>query len=247
MHKRPFAFSGERLHSWLAASLDLIFPPTCAHCGRAGHLICPTCAQLAEPAPLAVCRSCGRVQPTAVEQCPQCASLDDHPLAQVHAAALHTTPVREFIHLLKYEQRPDLAPALGRYLAAALLRPEWDGLRDAFDAIVPVPLHADRLAERGYNQAELLARALSRRTRQPLRTDLIRRERHTRSQVGLNAQERADNVEDAFLAAPPCAGMTLLLIDDVYTTGATLNACATAARSAGAHLVYGLTLAMPIH
>jgi ComF family protein len=182
-----------------------------------------------------------------VPACAQCAALDDPPLAQVHAAALHTSPVREFIHLLKYEQRPDLAPALGRYLAAALLRPEWDGLRDAFDAVVPVPLHAERLAERGYNQAELLARALSRRIHTPLHTDLLHRERHTRSQVGLNAQERAANVEDAFVAAPACAGMTLLLIDDVYTTGATLTACATAARSAGARLVCGLTLAMPIH
>ncbi len=247
MNTLPFASSGERLHSWLAACLDLIFPPTCAGCGRVGHLVCPACAQLAEPAPLAVCRRCGRIQPAPVAQCAHCAALDDQPLAQVHAAALHTSPVREFIHLLKYEQRPDLAPALGRYLAAALLRPEWDGLRDAFDAVVPVPLHAERLAERGYNQAELLARALSRRIHVAVRTDLIRRARHTRSQVGLNAQERADNVQDAFLADPACAGMTLLLIDDVYTTGATLHACAAAARNAGAHRVCGLTLAMPVH
>jgi len=247
MHTRPFASSGERLHTWLAACLDLIFPPTCATCGRVGHLICPTCAQLAEPAPRAVCRRCGRVQPAPVECCAQCAAVADPPLAQVHAAALHTSPVREFIHLLKYEQRPDLAPALGRYLAAALLRPAWDGLRDRFDAVAPVPLHAERLAERGYNQAELLARALSRRARIPLRTDLLHRERHTRSQVGLNAAERAVNVEDAFLAAPACTGLAILLIDDVYTTGATLTACATAARSAGARLVCGLTLAMPLH
>jgi ComF family protein len=247
MYTRPFASSGERLHSWLAAGLDLIFPPTCATCGRVGHLICPTCAQQAEPAPLAVCRRCGRVQAAPVERCAQCATVADPPLAQVHAAALHTSPVREFIHLLKYEQRPDLAPALGRYLAAALLRPEWDGLRDRFDAVAPVPLHAERLAERGYNQAELLARALSRRAHIPLRTDLIRRARHTRSQVGLNAHERADNVEDAFLASPACAGLNLLLVDDVYTTGATLTACATAARRANANLVCGLTLAMPLH
>ncbi len=247
MYTRPFASSGERLHGWLAAGLDLIFPPTCATCGHVGHLICPICAQQAEPAPQAVCRRCGRVQAAPVEQCAQCAAQPEHPLAHVHAAALHTTPVREFIHLLKYEQRPDLAPALGRYLTAALLRPEWDGLRDGFDAVAPVPLHAERLAERGYNQAELLARALSRRTRIPLRTDLIHRARHTRSQVGLKAQERADNVEDAFLASPACAGLTLLLIDDVYTTGATLTACAAAARHAGAALVCGLTLAMPVH
>jgi ComF family protein len=110
-----------------------------------------------------------------------------------------------------------------------------------------VPLHCERLAERGYNQAELLARALSQRIHVAVRTDLIRRARHTRAQVGLNAQERAANVQDAFLADPACAGMTLLLIDDVYTTGATLTACAIAARDAGAHRVCGLTLAMPVH
>lgn len=74
--------------------------------------------------------------------------------------ALHTTPVREFIHRLKYEQRPDLAPPLGCYLAAALLRPEWDGLRDTFDTVVQCPhSHAEHLAERGYNQAEYSAGA----------------------------------------------------------------------------------------
>ena len=246
MNKRPFASSGERLHSWLAASLDLIFPPTCVNCGGVGHLICPTCAQLVEPVSDAVCRGCGRPQPAPVEHCDHCGALADPPLTRVHAAALHSAPLRDFIHLLKYEQRPDLAPALSCYLAAALQRPAWDGLRTRFDAIAPVPLHADRLAERGYNQAELLARALSRRSHTPLRTDLIRRARHTRAQVGLNAHERADNVQDAFLANPACRGLHLLLIDDVYTTGATLNACAAAARTAGARLVCGLTLAMPI-
>lgn len=247
MNHHPFASPGERLHGWLAACLDLVFPPTCAHCGRIGHLICPACAQLAEPTPAAICYTCGRLQPAPVACCPECAAQADRALARVQAATLHTSPIREFIHLLKYEQRPDLGPALGRYLVAALQRPAWDGLREAFDVVAPVPLHADRLRERGYNQAELLARAVSRGAGIPLRPDLIRRARHTRSQVGLNAFERADNVQDAFAADAACAGKAILLIDDVYTTGATLTACATAARAAGAHLVCGLTLAMPVH
>jgi ComF family protein len=164
----------------------------------------------------------------------------------VRAAGLHLAPLREFIHLLKYEERPDLAAPLARYLVAALGHPDWDDLQRGFDAVVPVPLHPERRKERGYNQAELLAGALCQRTGLSLQAGLLRRDKHTHSQVGLNAEERRANVEDAFDAAPACAGRRLLLIEDVYTTGATLEACAEAAVASGARLVCGLTLAMAV-
>jgi ComF family protein len=147
--------------------------------------------------------------------------------------------------LLKYEQRPDLAPYLARYLAAAIAGREWAALVGQINAISPVPLHPERRQERGYDQSELLARGLCTRTNLPLRLDLVRRARQTRPQVGLNAAQRQANMRDAFTALRSCTGLHVLLIDDVYTTGATLSACATALQAAGAASVSALTLAMP--
>ncbi len=235
------------LREWAVAGIDLLFPPQCASCGRAGHRICPTCAQLVTPTPPTVCQRCGRVQPAIVDQCVHCSGETPFPLRRVRAAALHTAPLRDWIHLLKYEGRRDLAPLMARYLAAALDRRDWAEVVARIDAVAPVPLHAERLRERGYNQAELLAHGLCRQRNLLLRTDLLRREKLTRSQVGLNAAERKENVQRAFIASPACRGLRLLLIDDVYTTGATLRACADAALDAGAVEVYALTLALPDH
>lgn len=235
----------DSMRRWAMAGVDLIFPPTCARCGVAGHRICPTCAQLVTPTPTTLCQRCGRVREAAVEYCVACADATVFPLRRVRAAALHLSPLREWIHLLKYEGHRDLAPLLARYMVAAFDRPEWTEIAPHIHAVAPVPLHAERLRERGYNQAELLATELCRQRRLPLRTDLLRREKLTRSQVGLNAVERRANVDSAFVASPACRGLRLLLVDDVYTTGATLCACASAAQAAGAVEVYALTLAQP--
>jgi ComF family protein len=171
-------------------------------------------------------------------------------LSLSRAAALHSSPLREAIHAFKYEKphpRPELAAPLARYLVAVFAEPPWNRLAAAIDAVVPVPLHAERLAERGYNQSELLAAAFSLRVGLPCQPGWLARTRATRQQVGLGPAERQTNVAGAFAAAPAVAGRTLLLVDDVNTTGATLRACAAAAQAAGARTVYGLTLAAPYH
>ncbi len=181
-----------------------------------------------------------------VDECARCRGRTS-PLQIVRAATLYVEPLRRFIHLLKYEQRPDLAPPLARYLMAALQHADWDALRPTFEVLAPVPLHRTRRAARGYNQSELLAAGLSQRSGIPLAADLLERIKPTRSQVGLTPAERQANVGDAFVASPACQGLHILLIDDVYTTGATLTACAQAALAAGARQVCGLTLATPTH
>jgi len=168
-------------------------------------------------------------------------------LARVRAAALYISPLREWIHLLKYEQRPDLAPTLARYLVATLALSDWDNSRNRIDAVVPVPLHRQRYQERGYNQSELLAVEVCRRTGLILAAEMLERQKETRAQVGLDALERQANVAGAFVARPSAAGQHILLIDDVYTTGATLHACARALHAAGANEVSALTLALPGH
>jgi ComF family protein len=161
------------------------------------------------------------------------------------AAALHTHPLRPAIHALKYEQQPALAAPLARYLTANFRRPPWPELAAQIDAVVPVPLHTQRLAERGYNQSELVAAAFCAQVGLTCAPGWLARTRATRQQVGLGPLERRTNVADAFRATGEVAGRTLLLVDDVCTTGATFRACAVAAQAAGARAVYALALAIP--
>ncbi|MBC8253948.1 MAG: ComF family protein [Ardenticatenia bacterium] len=157
---------------------------------------------------------------------------------------------RQAIHQFKYGNRPSLAAPL-----ASLMADYWAASPLPADLIVAVPLHVARQRERGYNQAHLLAHALSQMVGLPLVTSTLRRTRRTRVQVGLDAFERQVNVRDAFtcdarprargsrLHLPTVQGRQILLVDDVYTTGATLEACTMALREAGAARVWGFTLA----
>ncbi|HEY1263027.1 MAG TPA: ComF family protein [Terriglobales bacterium] len=146
--------------------------------------------------------------------------------------------LRELIHLFKYRRIESLARPLGDFAMAALPRDE------RFDCLTPVPLHWWRQWKRGFNQSELLARAISRRSGIPV-VRALRRARSTAAQAGLSNSGRRRNVADAFLWRPkqPVAGRRILLLDDVMTTGSTAAACALALKRAGAARVALLTLA----
>ena len=143
--------------------------------------------------------------------------------------------LRELIHLYKYGRVKTLARPLSALLAQALPRDE------AFDAAVPVPLYWRRRLQRGFNQAELLARDLSRRTGIPV-AKALRRVRPTPAQAGLSNSARRHNMSQAFRARS-VQGKRILLIDDVMTTGATAASCAAALKQAGARRVSLLTVA----
>lgn len=147
--------------------------------------------------------------------------------------------LREALHQLKYRGRTVLAEPLGDLMAAY-----WIQHPLSADVVVPVPLHAARLRERGYNQAALLARALARRVGLPLDERTLIRQRATASQVDLDVSRRKENVRGAFCCSDrTLAGRRVLLVDDVCTTGATLEACAVALYEGGARSVQALTLA----
>jgi ComF family protein len=207
--------------------LDLLFPPRCVGCGRGGHWCCPTCVAAIVPAP---------------------ASQDGlEPLAGLWTAGLYLHPLDQAIHALKYEGKRQVAWPLGRLLAETYRRQVHARMLPA--AIVPVPLHPRRQAERGYNQSALLARVLGRGVGLPVIEDALRRSRDTPQQVGLSAAQRQANVARAFTCQPhhpALVGKRLLLVDDVCTTGATLGACAGVLLAAGAREVWGLTLARPL-
>ena len=236
--------------TWLTAlfqfSADLIFPPTCAGCGRAGAALCNACAQAVAPAPSTICSHCGRMQFIAVPLCALCARESDPPLMWTRAAALHTHPLREAIHRFKYRNQPELAEPLSRYLVAIFQQPPWTDITYAIDGCVPVPLHPKRLAERGYNQAGLLTASFAHRVGLPMNESWLVRSRETTSQATLTADQRRQNIAGAFSASSAVKGKHILVIDDVTTTGATLTACAYALRDAGAAAVYGMALATPL-
>ena len=224
---------------------DLFFPPRCVGCARAGFVFCHQCAQAVAPVVDPICPHCGRPQRQPVSLCQSCQDRGWDVFQFIRPATIFRDPLRPAIHALKYLGQPELAAPLARYLIAVAQQPPWREVLPEIDGVVPVPLHAQRLAERGYNQSALLAGAFAQHMGLPLAESWLSRARQTRSQVGLNAAERQQNVADAFSADSVVAGKRLLLIDDVFTTGATLAACAQALRQAGAVAVYGLVLSTP--
>lgn len=232
---------------WLYRGVDLLFPPQCVACRRNGWWLCPPCAQIAEPVGDVICDRCGRPQVRPTLRCDACRlQLRSAAACQiVRIATIHATPIREAIHALKYDNRPELAEPLARYLTATVMRAPWRDRYLATDGVIPVPLHAERRQARGYNQSELLASAFCRQTRLPLQATWLVRQRPTQSQVGLSATERQNNVDSAFVADRAVQGKRIILVDDVYTTGATIEACAAALHAAGARSVVGLALSCP--
>lgn len=219
----PGLFAPKRLAQiTLAAFVDLIFPPRCAGCGRVDSVWCDRCQRDLER--ISPPR---HVQPLA-------------PLSGMASTGVHEGKIQQAIWSLKYENGRALAEPLGERLAAY-----FAGLAWPVDLIAPVPMHASRLAERGYNQAQLLAEQFAQQAGLPCAPHAVQRWRFTPSQVGLGRAERLENVKDAFEADPSLVqNRTVLLVDDVYTTGATLSTCADALLQAGATAVYGLTVSV---
>jgi len=152
-------------------------------------------------------------------------------------------PVQALVHALKYEGMTAVGMDLGRALGARILESGYGGA----DAIVPLPLHPSRLRERGFNQADMIARGVSSVTGIPVAPSLVRRCRSTPSQTALAPGERRANVCGAFRPARSVArgaGATLLLVDDVVTTGATMRECAGTLRAAGARAVIACAAAL---
>ena len=156
----------------------------------------------------------------------------------------YSPDIELLIHAVKYRGRK----RLGRFLGSILAKRIAEEIDSSTDLIVPVPLHRTRQRERGYNQSEALARGFAKACSLPIRTDCMKRNRHTRTQTLLSGTERQVNVKDAFSVrrAEFCKGKRILLIDDVITTGATMNSCAKALKEAGAAHVSGVALARPV-
>lgn len=232
------------LRPWWLAGVDLLFPPRCQVCGRAGTFpLCEGCwlgfPRIERP----VCQVCGRPlrgPRELVFVCVPCRHRRNP--VRVRAFGRYDGRLRDAVHALKYRGRLALADPLGRALAQLLAQ---DARAATADALVPVPLHPRREAQRGFNQAEELARAVGRYLQRPTRRVLVR-VRDTPSQTELDEDERRRNVRGAFAVRESVRGLRLVLVDDVVTTGSTLAECAAVLRAAGAAEVLGVALAMAL-
>ncbi|MBE2268440.1 MAG: ComF family protein [Anaerolinea sp.] len=209
--------SARLLFQWL---IDLVYPPRCALCGDLDVPLCAACRAEIDATPL-----------------------DPHarrlaPLSGSATSGAHDGLLRDAIHKLKYDNARTLAEPLGDRLAELYHRSHW-----TVDMIVPVPLHTSRFQERGYNQSQLIGERMVRRVHHPCVPSALIRRRSTPSQVGRSRSERQLNMQDAFHAdAALVAGRRILLIDDVQTSGATLQESARALLNVGAAAVYAMTV-----
>jgi competence protein ComFC len=229
-----------RMYQTFWQSLDWLFPPECGGCGRKGFRWCQECQSKVEPIGPIVCPVCGDSQ-SSIQTCPNCLLLPPS-FQSLRSWAAFKGPLREALHRLKY--RKDLA------LGDSLSQPLIDYLRDLawkVDLVVPVPLGKKRMMQRGYNQAALLARPIALAHSLNYSSKALLRIKDIPSQVGLTNKQRHQNVSGAFWANPEVvSGRAVLIVDDVTTTGATIEACAQALRESESAEVFALTLARAI-
>jgi len=220
------------------ALLDVLFPPRCVACGKQGAFLCPGCREAMPRALPPRCPLCWQPERRG-ESCGRCAQARPA-FAGTRSLYLFQGPVREAVHALKYNHLSALARPMGELMAAYLKTEELP-----VDLVVPVPLFGRRQRLRGYNQSALLARELARLDGLPLAERGLSRRRDTPPQArSVDAEARRRNVAGAFAAdGRRVEGRGVLLVDDVMTTGATLDACAQALRQGGAASVWALTFA----
>ena len=244
---------------WLAeisdALVSVVFPSGCRICERllttASRVpLCQECLSSFERVPNIICEVCGRPLPRLASKevepllCPACHE-KTYAFDRARSFALYKDAVVRAILLLKFEQIEPLGGWFSERLAEIV---NAEGERLVADVVVPVPLHRQREKERGYNQAALLSKPLAKRLRLPHKSVLLMRTRARPDKQMLSLEERWESVRGAFATRPGSQvdNLRVLLVDDVLTTGATLDACARALREAGAKSVIGLTVARAV-
>lgn len=235
---------GQHRQVMLNSLLDIFVPPVCPLCEEAlaDGALCGRCLDLfaKEKISGSFCTVCGEPFASGAggeHRCGRCASVDP-PFAAARSAFLYEGTVKDAVHSFKYGGKVTLGAALARLMIEAIALPEMP------DLVVPVPLHSDRLKSRGYNQSLLLARGASRIISVPVDCLHLKKTRLTADQVDLSAKEREENVKGAFEAdGAAFKDKTVLLIDDVLTTGSTVRECSKTLLKAGATVVFVATLA----
>lgn len=218
---------------------DILYPKSCVVCGRMGEWVCADDQRLLVAHPVFECPYCHRAQ-NGVSVCSQCQNVAV--VTKLWVVARYHNPVIEpLIQLLKYEYVTDLLTDIKKLLVSYKSQiKDWD----ASISLVPVPLYWRKECERGFNQALLIARAAQEVFGNPVLTDVLERVQNHSPQARLNAEERRRNVQGGFrIKNMHLIPKRVILIDDVCTTGATMEACARALKSVGVEDVWGLVIA----
>lgn len=230
------------MKKFLKVCLELVYPIKCPFCGKiTGEGICRECnkkiVKIEEP----FCMKCGKpLRKAEQEYCYDCKK-GGHVFEEGRGLWVHKSPVSDALYAFKYQNRRIYGEIFGRELVEnfeSYLR------KRQIDLIIPIPLYKKKLRKRGYNQAEILARALSEGTGIPMNTRILIRQRETAPQKKLNDKERRKNIRGAFVVLKQVRGKKIVLIDDIYTTGSTLDEAALVLKKAGAQNVCFLTISI---
>jgi len=237
------------MHFIFKTIIDFIFPPTCSVCGEPFNaekeaVICSHCISQIRYIESPMCSKCGKPFYTEVltdHYCGECLTKKRY-FNRARAMGYYDGVLRNAIRIFKYKLKNNLAFPLTR-LMVDRMQSFFEGT--SYDLIIPVPLHSKRLRERGFNQALSLAGLLSKQYEIPLDRYSLTRGKRTKPQVGLSERDRKDNVRGAFLLSErsKIVDKNILLLDDVYTSGNTVDECSKVLIKAGAHKVDVLTLA----
>jgi competence protein ComFC len=229
-----------RVYQLIWEALDWLYPPNCGGCGHSGARWCKECSQNTPEIEPPICPICGNPS-TGENPCQRC-QISKPLYTSLRSHTVYQGSIREAIHRLKYQRDIGLGEALSRPMIASLQKLNW-----SLDIITSVPLGLVRFEERGYNQATLLARPIALSLKVPFSLRILTRTRETRTQVGLTVTERQENLAGAFqVTSKLVKGKNILVVDDVATSGATLNACAKALLDGGASRIYGFSLARAV-
>ncbi len=228
------------IHHYFWKFIDLLYPPICAGCEADGSRWCEDCHSSVEKIQHPFCEYCH--QPISSGRICSTCKTNEPAFQRLRSWGIYQEPLRSAIHRLKYDRDISLGDVFSIFMVESIQKNKWK-----VDLVVPVPLNKQRLRARGYNQAAILARPLAFLLNVPFSTNSLKRVKNTVSQVGLSLQDRLENVDSAFQANPKrVQDRTILVIDDVCTSGATINACSKSLIDAGAKDVYGYTLARAI-
>lgn len=217
--------------------IDWVYPPTCSGCGSPGSRWCDVCDKELIHLSDSVCETCG--YPIDRENlCSKCFEVKPN-FNETRSLYQYQSNIRNALHHLKYDNDLGVGEILGKKCAEYLTGLQWE-----IDYIVPVPLGKKRQKERGYNQAALIAYPASLVSGIPYSSKCLIRSKETVTQVDFTSEQRKQNVREAFRADERfISGKNILVVDDIITTGSTIDACAIALRNVGANSVYGLSVA----
>lgn len=232
--------------------LHILYPVRCPLCDElvnrgkepGGYPVCSKCRETAKRAKEPVCKKCGKpLTDTRREYCADC-NFHPHYFEQGKALWVHQGKVKESVYRLKYHNRREYGKSFGQEMAK-----EYAGWirRKGIQGIIPIPLHKKRRWQRGYNQAEIIAKELGKQLQLPVYTEVLKRSIDTKPQKELDNKERKENLKRAFdadIGKLPQNVTCVLLVDDIYTTGSTMDGAARALKSAKVKNVYSLCVSI---